>query len=96
VHFEIIGKDPEKLRGYAGDPFGWEFDSSAQVAKTVSEPMNHGFVNGGPASDGTGNPGGVGRSAGYDGHVISHVGVPNVEGPCSRRKAPAGSVRWVR
>ena len=45
VHFEIIGKDPEKLRGYFGDLFGWEFDTSAPVAEAVSEPMNYGFVN---------------------------------------------------
>jgi hypothetical protein len=44
VHFEIIGKDPEKLRGYFGDLFGWEFDTSAPVAETVSEPTNYGFV----------------------------------------------------
>ena len=35
VHFEIIGKDPEKLRGYFGDLFGWEFDMSSPVAETV-------------------------------------------------------------
>ena len=26
VHFEIIGKDPAKLRDYFGELFGWEFD----------------------------------------------------------------------
>jgi uncharacterized protein len=50
----------QELRGYVGDLFGWEFDTSAPVAETVSEPMNYGFVNGGPTSDGTGIPGGVG------------------------------------
>jgi hypothetical protein len=39
VHFEIIGKDPEKLRGYFGELFGWEFDTSSPVAEAVSEPM---------------------------------------------------------
>lgn len=24
VHFEIIGSDPARLRGYYGDLFGWE------------------------------------------------------------------------
>jgi len=64
VHFEIIGKNPEKLRGYFGDLFGWEFDMSSPVAETVSEPTNYGFVNGGPTSDGTGIPGGVGGVSG--------------------------------
>ena len=34
VHFEIIGTDPEKLRGYYGELFGWRFDTSAPVAET--------------------------------------------------------------
>ena len=33
VHFEIIGKDPEKLRSYYGELFGWEFDTNAPVAE---------------------------------------------------------------
>jgi len=32
VHFEIIGKDPKRLRSYYGDLFGWEFDTNAPVA----------------------------------------------------------------
>ena len=44
VHFEVIGKDPGKLRGYYGALFGWEFDTSAPVSEAVSEPMNYGYV----------------------------------------------------
>ena len=33
VHFEIIGNDPERLRGYYGDLFGWEFATPSPVAK---------------------------------------------------------------
>ena len=40
VHFEIIGKDPQKLRGYFGELFGWEYDTSSLVAEEVSEPAN--------------------------------------------------------
>ena len=25
VHFEVIGKDPDKLRSYFGELFGWKF-----------------------------------------------------------------------
>jgi predicted enzyme related to lactoylglutathione lyase len=85
VHFEIIGKDPAKLCGYFGELFGWEFDSSSPVADAVSEPMNYGFVNRMTASDGTGIPGGVGGGAGFEGHVVFYVGVPDVE--AARRKA---------
>ncbi len=27
VHFEVIGKDVERLHGYYSDMFGWQFDS---------------------------------------------------------------------
>ncbi len=43
VHFEIIGKDPERLRKYFGELFGWQYDTSAPVAEAVSEPTNYGF-----------------------------------------------------
>ena len=44
VHFEVIGQDPEALRSYYGELFGWEFDTSGSVSPAVSEPANYGFV----------------------------------------------------
>jgi predicted enzyme related to lactoylglutathione lyase len=75
VHFEIIGKDPESLRSYFGELFGWRFDTSSPVAKAVSEPANYGFI----TPEGTGIAGGVGGGTGYQAHVIFYVGVPDVE-----------------
>jgi len=37
VHFEVIGRDPGKLRSYYGDLFGWEFDTGGPVSTAVSE-----------------------------------------------------------
>lgn len=79
VHFEIIGKDPERLRNYFGELFGWSFDSSSPVAEAVSELSNYGFVDRVTTPDGTGIPGGVGGGAGYPAHVLFYVGVPDVE-----------------
>jgi hypothetical protein len=90
VHFEVIGKNPESLRSYYGELFGWEFDTSALVAEEVSEPDNYGFVGGNTTSDGTGIPGGVGGGAAYDGHVIFYVGVPNVEAALQRAERLGG------
>ena len=90
VHFEIIGKDPEKLRGYFGELFGWEYDTSSPVAAEVSEPANYGFVNRPTTSDGTGIPGGVGGGAGYDGHPIFYVGVPDVEAALQKAESLGG------
>src|SRR6266702_4954257 len=79
VHFEVIGKDPEKLQSYYGDLFGWKFDTSAPVSEAVSQPGNYGFVDRNTTSDGVGIPGGVGGGKGYDGYAIFYVGVPDVE-----------------
>jgi len=90
VHFEIIGKNPEKLRGYFGELFGWEFDTSSPVAEAVSEPTNYGFMTRITTSDGTGIPGGVGGGAGYQSHAIFYVGVPNVEAALQRAESLGG------
>ena len=67
-----------------------EFDTSSPVAKAVSEPTNYGFVNRITTSDGTGIPGGVGGGAGYDGHAIFYVGVPDVEAALQRAEGLGG------
>jgi len=79
VHFEIIGKNPENLRSYFGELFGWRFDSSSPVAEAISEPSNYGFVDRITTPDGTGIPGGVGGGTGYPAHAIFYVGVADVE-----------------
>ena len=90
VHFEIIGKDPEKLRDYFGALFGWQFDTSSPVADAVSEPANYGFVDRVPTPDGAGIPGGVGGGAGYPSHVVFYVGVPDVEAALSEAERLGG------
>lgn len=79
VHFEIIGQDPARLRGYYGDLFGWEFDTSGPVAKSVSRQGDYGFTDATAGSGTPGIPGGVGGGAGYHPHVVFYVGVPDVE-----------------
>ncbi|HEX5292078.1 MAG TPA: VOC family protein [Streptosporangiaceae bacterium] len=79
VHFEITGTDPQRLRSYYGELFGWEFDTSGPVSPAVSEAGNYGFTDGSRAGDGTGIPGGVGGGRGYPGHAMFYVGVPDVE-----------------
>jgi hypothetical protein len=60
VRFEIIGNDPEKLRGYYCDLFGWEFETPSPVAQEVSEPQSYGFLNLVTSEAATGIRGGVG------------------------------------
>ncbi len=86
VHFEVIGAHPAQLRGYYGELFGWEFDTSGPVASTVSQPGNYGFTDTGAP----GIPGGVGGGPGYDSHVIFYVGVPDVKAALLKAESLGG------
>ena len=91
VHFEVIGKNPEKLRSYYGDLFGWKFDTSGPVAQAISEPGNYGFIERNTTADGTGIPGGVGGGLGHGGHAIFYVGVPDVEAALQKAERLGGT-----
>jgi predicted enzyme related to lactoylglutathione lyase len=79
VHFEVIGSNPDRLRDYYGELFGWTFDTPSPVAKEVSDPDSYGFVDLVTAGDGTGIRGGIGGGAGYDSHAVFYVAVHDVE-----------------
>jgi uncharacterized protein len=86
VHFEIIGKDPDKLQGYYSDLFGWQIDSN--------NPMNYGVVqrDGNTNADGVGIGGGVGAGPeGYGGHVTFYVEVPDVEAALAKAESLGGT-----
>jgi uncharacterized protein len=91
VHFEIIGRDPQRLRTYFGQLFGWDFDTSGPVSPAVSEARNYGFVDVNASTGGIGIPGGVGGGSGYDGHAIFYVGVPDVEAALQRAEDLGGT-----
>jgi hypothetical protein len=90
VHFEVIGQDPTRLRKYFGELFGWQFETPSPVAPEVSEPQNYGFLDRIISADGVGIPGGVGGGAGYAGHAVFYVGVPNVEAALQRAEELGG------
>jgi uncharacterized protein len=86
VHFEIVGKDPDKLQGYYSDLFGWQIDSN--------NPMKYGVVQreGNTNADGVGIGGGVGAGPeGYDGHVTFYVEVPDVEAALAKAESLGGT-----
>lgn len=91
VHFEVIGRDPEKLRSYYGDLFGWEFDTSGPVAPEVSEAGDYGVVEGTATGDGSGINDGVGGGKDYEGHAIFYVGVPDVEAALQKAECLGGT-----
>jgi len=79
VHFEIIGPDPDALRRYYGELFGWSFDTPSPVAKEVSAEDQYGFLTPTETSGRAGIPGGVGGGKGYASRASFYVGVPDVE-----------------
>ncbi len=86
IHFEVIGRDAEKLRSYYSELFGWEIDAN--------NPMNYGLVQreGNVNADGAGIAGGIGQGPdGYEGHVTFYVEVPDVEAALAQAERLGGS-----
>jgi len=86
VHFEIIGKDGDKLNAYYAELFDWEIDSN--------NPMKYGMVtresNKSQSGD-LGIGGGVGQGpGGYEGHVTFYVAVPDVEAALQKAEELGG------
>jgi uncharacterized protein len=91
VHFEVIGSNPDRLRRYYGELFGWTFDTPSPVAKEVSDEDSYGFVELITTDDGTGIRGGVGGGEGYDSHAVFYVGVQDVEAALQRAESLGGT-----
>ena len=86
VHFEVIGKDGEKLQKYFSDLFGWEIQAD--------NPMSYGIVGreDNLNADGVGIGGGVGPAPeGYDGHLTFYVEVPDVEATLAKAESLGGT-----
>jgi predicted enzyme related to lactoylglutathione lyase len=86
VHFEIVARDPERLRGYYSDLFGWKIDAD--------NPLGYGLVTreGNTNPDGIGIGGGIGPAPeGYAGHVTFYVEVPDVEAALAKAESLGGT-----
>ena len=86
VHFEVIGKDAERLQSYYAELFGWQIDADNE--------MRYGMVQreGNTNADGVGIGGGVGGGPeGYEGHVTFYVEVPDVEAALAKAEELGGS-----
>jgi uncharacterized protein len=87
VHFEVIGQDGEKLRGYYSELFGWDINADNE--------MRYGVVqrDGNTNSEGVGIGGGIGGPGpeGYPGHVTFYVEVPDVEASLAKAESLGGT-----
>ena len=86
VHFEVVGRDGDKLQSYYSELFDWKIDSD--------NPMNYGMVDGKDnktADNNVGIGGGVGQGpGGYGGHVTFYVAVPDVEEALQKAESLGG------
>jgi len=87
VHFEVVGKDGEKLQRYYGELFGWNVNAD--------NPMQYGMVDAKDnktVSGDTGIGGGVGQGPeGYEGHATFYVAVPDVEEALQKAESLGGT-----
>lgn len=88
VHFEVIGKNGEKLRGYYSELFDWKVDADNE--------MGYGMVNADDNTNAKGEQVGIGGGIaggpeGYDGHLTFYVEVPDVEAALAKAESLGGS-----
>ena len=86
VHFEVVGKDKDKLHSYYSELFGWEIDAN--------NPMNYGIVTreANSSAEGIGIGGGVaGGPEGYEGHVTFYVAVDDIEQALQKAESLGGT-----
>jgi hypothetical protein len=80
VHFEILGRDGEKLQKFYTDLFDWKIDAS--------NPMHYGMVE----AQAPGIAGGVGPTDLFVGHVTVYVQVDDIEASLRKAEALGGRV----
>ena len=84
VHFEVVGKDGDKLKSYYAEMFDWEVKDD--------NPMKYGLVDAAEGSVGPGIAGGIGQGPeGYEGHITFYVEVPDVEAALAKAESLGGS-----
>jgi predicted enzyme related to lactoylglutathione lyase len=84
VHFEITGRDGEKLQAYYSELFDWQIDN---VGNGYGVIPRDGHTN----PDGVGIGGGIAQGPdGYEGHVTFYVEVPDVEAALAKAESLGG------
>ena len=79
VHFEVVGKDIDKLKAFYSELAGWSFDEPPAAAQEGVPPYAMVPRDGNTNADGAGIGGGIGLGPeGYDGHVTFYIEVPDV------------------
>jgi predicted enzyme related to lactoylglutathione lyase len=79
VHFEVVGKDYDKLKSFYSDVAGWSYDEPPEATQEGVPPYALVPREGNTNPEGIGIGGGIGVGPeGYEGHVTFYIEVPDV------------------
>jgi uncharacterized protein len=90
VHVELIGPDPDRLREFYSQLFGWDSAAGAPVAERISASTEYSFIAPDPGAPPA--AGGIGGGPGFESHAIFYVGVSNVADALERARSLGGTV----
>jgi uncharacterized protein len=90
VHFEIIGKDPVRLRRFYKALFCWDGEISP-TSNLVSDAGQYTFIDPLPVPGAPGPAGGIGGGPNFAPSVLFYVAVPDVEAALHRVEELGGS-----
>jgi uncharacterized protein len=93
VHFEIIGKDPDRLRRFYNALFGWDGEISP-TADEISDAGQYTFIDPIPVPGAPGPAGGIGGGPDFAPNILFYVAVPDV-GAALRRVEELGGSRLL-
>jgi predicted enzyme related to lactoylglutathione lyase len=86
VHFEIAGKDADKLQSYYSELFDWDIDADNEFKYGIVAREDN------TNADGIGIGGGISAGPeGYEGHVTFYVEVPDVEAALAKAESLGGT-----
>ncbi len=79
VHFEVVGKDYDRLKSFYSDVAGWTYDEPPEATQEGVPPYALVPREGNTNPEGIGIGGGIGVGPeGYEGHVTFYIEVPDV------------------
>ena len=90
VHFEIIGKDPDRLRYFYNALFGWDGEISP-TSDLVSDAGQYTFIDPLPVPGAPGLAGGIGGGPAFAPNILFYVAVPDVGAALNRVEELGGS-----
>jgi predicted enzyme related to lactoylglutathione lyase len=92
VHFEVVGKDIDKLKSFYAELAGWSYDPPPPAVAEGVPPYATVPREGNTNAEGAGIGGGIGVGPeGYEGHVTFYIEVPSVGDALDKAESLGGT-----